>query len=152
MEVKGYPKYLIYDDGRLYDKLKKQDVKKYNDKDGYELVCLCRSPNNWDMKRFHRLLAEHFIPNPHNYPHIDHKNKITNDNRLCNLRWVSLSVNNINRKSNNKYRNITFIKTQNIGTSYRFSFKRNKKVVINKTFRNFNECCWFKFVFTLLKS
>jgi hypothetical protein len=147
MDVIDYPEYLIYKDGRIWSKLKERDIKQYTEKNGYKLVCLRKKPMEWDMKKVHRLLGQHFIPNPHNYPQIDHINRIPHDNRLSNLRWVNLSVQNINRKSKKHHRNIHMIKTQNVGTSYRFSIKRNKKYLINKTFRNLNECLWFKFVF-----
>jgi hypothetical protein len=150
MDVIGYPKYIIYEDGRIIDKETKKDLNNYDDKNGYKLVCLRKELGKWDMKKVHRLLAEHFIPNPHHHPQVDHFNRITNDNRLSNLRWVNLSTQNINRKSNNNHRNIHFIKTQNIGTSYRFTLKRNKKVLINATFRSLYECVWFKFVYILL--
>ena len=84
MEVIGYPEYLIYEDGRIWSKLKKQDIKQYNDQDGYKLVGLRKKANEWDMKKVHRLLGQHFIPNPHNYQQIDHMNQITHDNRLSN--------------------------------------------------------------------
>ena len=52
-----------------------------------------------DNKPFkvHRLIAEAFIPNPDNLPEVDHINRIPTDNRIENLRWVSRSVNQINR-------------------------------------------------------
>ena len=37
----------------------------------------------------HRAVAELFIPNPENKPHIDHINTVRTDNRVENLRWVT---------------------------------------------------------------
>ena len=41
----------------------------------------------------HRLVAEAFIPNTEGKPCIDHINTIKNDNRVENLRWLSVSDN-----------------------------------------------------------
>jgi len=40
-----------------------------------------------------------FIPNPENKPEIDHKNRDSLDNRVCNLRWATHSENEINKAS-----------------------------------------------------
>ena len=48
----------------------------------------------------HRLVAESFIENPHNYSEIDHINQDKLDNRVENLRWVSKSMNQHNRPEN----------------------------------------------------
>ena len=48
----------------------------------------------------HRLLGLHFIPNPENYPIIDHINRNSLDNRLENLRWTTYFVNNQNASLN----------------------------------------------------
>ena len=41
----------------------------------------------------HRLVAEAFIPNPNNYPCINHKNKNTYDNKINNLEWCTHKYN-----------------------------------------------------------
>lgn len=48
--------------------------------------------------RVHRLVAECFIPNPNNYPTVDHINRNRLDNRVENLRWATHSMQIKNRK------------------------------------------------------
>lgn len=43
--------------------------------------------------RVHRIVAEHFIPNPNNYKIVGHKNNIKHDNRVENLYWTTTSEN-----------------------------------------------------------
>ena len=71
-------------------KIKKPYVNKEN---GYLTVDLYK--NNKSMKvTVHRLIAEAFIPNPHNKPCIDHKDGNRQNNSISNLRWASYSENN----------------------------------------------------------
>lgn len=44
----------------------------------------------------HRLVATAFIPNPNNYPCIDHIDTIKTNNHYLNLRWCTNSMNHLN--------------------------------------------------------
>ena len=50
---------------------------------------------NYHGKKYkvHRVVAETCIPNPENYPFVDHINRVRDDNRPCNLRWATRSMN-----------------------------------------------------------
>lgn len=52
--------------------------------------------------RVHRIVAETFIPNPENKSEVDHINRIRNDNRVENLRWVTREENLQNRPNKHK--------------------------------------------------
>ncbi len=120
MEIQGYENYLIYEDGRVYSKKTNKFLKYRDDSRGYHIVHLCKDgkPKN---KKIHRLIGEHFIPNPHNYPCIDHKDRNRKNNSLDNLRWVTQQMNCQNKgiQINNKLR------IQNISPSGRgYQFKK----------------------------
>lgn len=66
--------------------------------DSYYVVQL-RYNNKFKSYKTHRLVAMSFIPNPNNYPEVDHINRDTKDNRVCNLRWCSHKMNMNNENS-----------------------------------------------------
>ena len=99
--IDGYENYIIYEDGLIYNQKTDIFIKEYYDKDGYKLTSLRKDGNN-RMFKVHRLIALAFIPNPHNKPFIDHINRIRDDNRIENLRWVTSTENNKNRINNNE--------------------------------------------------
>jgi len=68
---------------------------------GYNRVTLSKENN---QKRFlvHRLVAEYFLPNPEDKPHIHHINHHREDNRVENLMWVTPRENEFHKhKANN---------------------------------------------------
>ena len=63
-----------------------------NNSTGYVHVVL-----NGRNYSYHRILARHFIPNPDNFPQVDHIDRNPLNNSIENLRWVSAGENNRNR-------------------------------------------------------
>ena len=55
---------------------------------GYYCVTLTRNAIQ-EKKYIHRLVAEAFIPNPHNYAEVDHIDANPTNNDVSNLRWVT---------------------------------------------------------------
>ena len=79
----------------IRNKYTKRTVSECRNKAGYYTVNL-----NGTTYNKHRLVAEQSIPNPNEYPCVDHINHNRADNRTTHLRWCSYRDNNMNRKSN----------------------------------------------------
>jgi len=118
MEIEGYENYLIYPDGKVQNKKTKRYLKP-GEHNGYLQVNLCKD-GIYKTIMIHRLVAIHYIPNPDNKPCVDHINRDKKDNRIENLRWVSVSENGQNRgvQKNNKSTGIKNISYQTNGYIY----------------------------------
>lgn len=76
---------------RRYRKGKTLSKKHGNGLGKYEAVSL--GENN--TKLVHRLVAQNFINNDYNHPHVNHKDKNTKNNCVENLEWVTPTLNMI---------------------------------------------------------
>ena len=88
-EIKNFERYIIYDDGRVWSKWKKEFLKPILKDTGYYEVQLWKKCKR-THKPIHKLVAEAFIPNPENKPTVNHKNHIRTDNRVENLEWSTI--------------------------------------------------------------
>lgn len=102
VEIDGFPEYFVDKNGIIYSKkvwrCNKSGtiriIKPFIDRKGY-LVVSIRDSNGKKKNCFvHRIVAKAFIPNPNNYPHVNHKNRNTKDNHVDNLEWCTLEQNN----------------------------------------------------------
>lgn len=88
-DIKGFEgRYTISNLGIVRSLLTNQIMKPYITNKGYARVNL-RYAKSRDYKSFliHRLVAMNFLPNPHNFKEINHKDCNRLNNKLDNLEW-----------------------------------------------------------------
>ncbi|WP_343342471.1 NUMOD4 domain-containing protein [Terrisporobacter petrolearius] len=93
-DIKGYEGlYQVSNFGQVYSLKRKKYIKAYVDKDGYLRVGLSK---NGKQKGYivHRLVATAYIPNPNNYPMINHRDETRQNNKVSNLEWCTCTYNN----------------------------------------------------------
>lgn len=100
-----YEGYLVNKNGDIYSERRGIILSPRWDKDGYREVSLMDG-DKVVSKTVHRLVADAWLPNPHNYPVVNHKNGNRDDNRVENLEWISISDNNRLENQNNGRRYI----------------------------------------------
>lgn len=72
---------------------KRQKILKLRpDKNGYLIVGLWKNRKRYTMK-VHRIVAQTFIPNPDNFPQVNHKDGNPANNHVDNLEWCTAKYN-----------------------------------------------------------
>lgn len=90
--VKSMNRQVIYSNGRVH-LVKEKIIRLSRDRKGYLRACLVDVNKKKYSRQVHRLVAKAFIPNPHNFPQVNHKNEKHDDNREYNLEWCTAEYN-----------------------------------------------------------
>lgn len=119
--IEEYPNYMISNMGNVksLNYGKERILKQVICKNGYCKVSLCEQGK---MKTFsvHRLVCTAFIPNPNNYPCVNHLNEDKTDNRVENLMWCTQAY-------NNTY-GTRLVKVSNTMKGRKFTIEHNEKM------------------------
>jgi hypothetical protein len=97
LPINGYDnKYYISNFGNVYSNNVQRNMNLKNNNNDRYTVNLSKNNIKTDFY-VHRLVAEHFIPNPENKPEVDHINRNRKINHIDNLRWVTSKENSANK-------------------------------------------------------
>lgn len=78
--------YSINENGTVFSKRSRLELKPYKDRGGYSYVTL--TVNRLAIKKkIHRLVAITFIPNPESKPQVNHIDGVKSNNHVSNLEW-----------------------------------------------------------------
>ena len=134
MEIQGYENYLIYPDGRVYNKKRNKFKTPQTFNTGYKYVLLYNGQKPKAM-RIHRLVGLHYIDNPDNKPDIDHIDRDITNNNISNLRWVTKSENEQNKGMSS---------TNTSGHKYISYSITHQKWIFRKRINTKDKCKYFK--------
>lgn len=122
-DIPGHAGFKATSDGKIIGKRGKE-MTGYIDRCGYREVVL--SENGTSKSHLaHRLIADTFIPNPHNLPFVNHKDGNKLNNSVDNLEWCTRSENTIH-----SYRNgLQKVATNPHGTFKVLTNEENEKII-----------------------
>lgn len=96
-ELRKIPNHSLYSvtrDGRVYThKLRSGWVTGGTDALGYKRLNATDDTGKRSNLYVHRAVALAYLPNPHNKPHVNHKDNNPSNNRLSNLEWCTAAEN-----------------------------------------------------------
>ena len=107
---------------------------------GYEMVALYKEGKARNTK-VHRLVAQAFIPNPNNYPQVNHKDENKTNNNVKNLEWCTNEYNHNYGTRNERVGKLLSKKVICITTGEIFNSMREACRKYNIHTGSMTECC-----------
>lgn len=101
--IDGYPNYEVSDMGRVRSLPRRDSLNRYKegkilkpcfDSRHHYLHVMLFKEGKSKPQNVHRLVALAFLPNPHNYKEVNHKDEDKTNNRVDNLEWCTHQYNN----------------------------------------------------------
>jgi hypothetical protein len=86
-------RYLVREDGNIISTRSNQFIKPSLNPNGYLKFTFCRDGLT-QQKSIHRIVAEHFLPNPYHHSQVNHIDGNKINNVVSNLEWCSATHNN----------------------------------------------------------
>lgn len=86
-------RYIVYENGKILNLANNTFLNPIKNPNGYYKVGLADGNGSHKQMFIHRLVANHFIPNPYNFNQINHKDGDKSNNHVTNLEWCSSEQN-----------------------------------------------------------
>ena len=83
-KVANHELYTIYEDGSIHSGKRDLYLVFRKNKNGYLIASLGK-----EQLSVHRLVALHFLPNPYQYPHVNHIDGNKENNHVSNIEWCT---------------------------------------------------------------
>lgn len=91
--IEEFPTYSVSNLGQIRNDQRNNILTGGHDKDGYRQVTICYR-NKQYSRRICRLVGKAFLPNPNNYPCINHIDENKENDKVTNLEWCTYKYNN----------------------------------------------------------
>lgn len=86
--IEGFENYLVFKEGLIWSCKNTCQLLPIKTPNGYFQVNLYKEGKP-HRRYVHRLVAKHFVPNPNNFPEVNHIDEVKSNNEYSNLEWTT---------------------------------------------------------------